>query len=132
MRFIFALAVFSFATFGNAQSALLPDAPLPAADLMASTSYAPNVQGTSSSADLASPLDGSLPANLVEAGGSAAESSLSNPHPKARANAPVDADGNPIPLNRQQPQRILGFMPNFRSVSGGAKPRRPVGDTTSP
>ncbi|HEY1741776.1 MAG TPA: hypothetical protein VGG18_01330 [Granulicella sp.] len=32
----------------------------------------------------------------------------------------LDANGNPIPLNRQQPKRILGFMPNFRSVSGGA------------
>lgn len=38
---------------------------------------------------------------------------------------PVDAEGNPIPLERQQPQRILGFMPNFRSVSGGSKPHPP-------
>jgi hypothetical protein len=39
--------------------------------------------------------------------------------------ASVDADGKPIPLERQQPQRILGFMPNFRSVSGGSKPHPP-------
>ena len=32
----------------------------------------------------------------------------------------LDSHGNPIPLNMQQPKRILGFMPNFRSVSGGA------------
>ena len=32
----------------------------------------------------------------------------------------LDVNGNPIPLERQQPHRILGFMPNFRSVSGGA------------
>ena len=32
----------------------------------------------------------------------------------------VDKDCNPIPLDRQQPKRILGFMPNFRSVSAGA------------
>ena len=38
---------------------------------------------------------------------------------------PVDANGNLIPLERRQPQRILGFMPNFRSVSGGAKPPPP-------
>ncbi|MFC6645356.1 hypothetical protein ACFQBQ_07100 [Granulicella cerasi] len=38
----------------------------------------------------------------------------------------VDANGNPIPLERQQPKRILGFMPNFRSVSAGAKPH-PLG-----
>ena len=35
-------------------------------------------------------------------------------------NLPLDAAGNPIPLNRQQPKRILGFFPNFRSVSAGA------------
>lgn len=38
---------------------------------------------------------------------------------------PVDANGHPIPLERQQPQRILGFMPNFRSVSGGSTPHPP-------
>ena len=32
----------------------------------------------------------------------------------------LDANGNPIPIERQQPARILGFMPNFRSVSEGA------------
>jgi hypothetical protein len=37
----------------------------------------------------------------------------------------VDANGNPIPLERQQPKRILGFMPNFRSVSAGAKVHPP-------
>ena len=36
-----------------------------------------------------------------------------------------DANGNPIPLNRQQPKRILGFMPNFRSVSAGAVVHKP-------
>ncbi len=44
--------------------------------------------------------------------------------PKPPSN-PVDADGNPIPLERQQPQRILGLMPNFRSVSAGSKPHPP-------
>jgi len=37
-----------------------------------------------------------------------------------RKSQELDANGNPIPLNHQQPQRILGFMPNFRSVSTGA------------
>jgi hypothetical protein len=45
--------------------------------------------------------------------------------PKPGSRIPVDADGNPIPLERQQPQRILGLMPNFRTVSGGAKPPPP-------
>jgi hypothetical protein len=45
--------------------------------------------------------------------------------PAAPHSEPLDAAGNPIPLERRQPQRILGFMPNFRSVSGGSKPHPP-------
>lgn len=45
--------------------------------------------------------------------------------PHHPANLQVDEDGNVIPLNRQQPKRILGFMPNFRSVSAGSKPHPP-------
>ena len=37
----------------------------------------------------------------------------------------VDGDGAPVPLELQQPKRILGFMPNFRSVSSGSKPHPP-------
>ncbi len=32
----------------------------------------------------------------------------------------VDANGNPIPLERRQPKRILGILPNYRTVSAGA------------
>ena len=46
-------------------------------------------------------------------------------HPAPDPGAPVDANGNPIPLERREPTRILGFMPNFRTVSGGAKPHPP-------
>jgi hypothetical protein len=45
--------------------------------------------------------------------------------PKPAQPVDVDANGNPIPIDRQQPKRILGFMPNFRSVSGGSKPHPP-------
>ncbi|MES2394152.1 MAG: hypothetical protein V4555_21140 [Acidobacteriota bacterium] len=44
---------------------------------------------------------------------------------KTNPNQDVDADGKPIPLNRQQPHRILGIMPNFRTVSAGSKPHPP-------
>jgi hypothetical protein len=43
------------------------------------------------------------------------------PIPTPGKDVVLDANGNHIPLERQQPQRILGFMPNFRSVSAGAK-----------
>ena len=48
-----------------------------------------------------------------------------NGKPKPAHEIELDKNGEPIPLQRQQPQRILGFMPNFRSVSGGAVPHPP-------
>jgi hypothetical protein len=45
--------------------------------------------------------------------------------PATAKDGPLDADGNPIPLDRQQPKRILGLMPNFRTVSGGSTPHPP-------
>lgn len=48
-----------------------------------------------------------------------------NKRPKPAPEIPVDANGQPIPLERRQPQRILGFMPNFRSVSSGSTPHPP-------
>ncbi|HEV2485164.1 MAG TPA: hypothetical protein VGT08_06500 [Terracidiphilus sp.] len=48
-----------------------------------------------------------------------------DPHPKPSSTGPVDANGDPIPLNQMQPQQILGFMPNFRTVSEGARPHPP-------
>lgn len=56
---------------------------------------------------------------------SSSTSSNTATHPAPDPGVPVDSNGNPIPLERVQPQRILGFMPNFRSVSGGAKPHPP-------
>jgi hypothetical protein len=44
---------------------------------------------------------------------------------KPRAGTPVDANGNPVPLEHREPTRILGLMPNFRSVSEGAAPPPP-------
>ncbi len=48
------------------------------------------------------------------------------PKPKSSAADQVDSQGNPIPLDRQQPKRILGFMPNFRTVAAGSKPPTPT------
>ena len=44
------------------------------------------------------------------------------------ASAPAGAKsaGQPIPLSKQQPKRILGLMPNFRAVSAGAIPPPPT------
>jgi hypothetical protein len=58
---------------------------------------------------------------------SSSSSSIPNAgaHPAPDPGVPVDANGDPIPIERQEPTRILGFMPNFRTVSGGAKPPPP-------
>lgn len=125
LRLIFALAVFGFASGSCAQLAMLPDAPLPAATLLAAGSAASGSEGFSSSADPADPFAGIPLATPALAGGSAADSGPGSQPTRIDPNIPVDANGNPIPLNRQQPKRILGFMPNFRSVSGGAKPPPP-------
>ena len=34
-------------------------------------------------------------------------------------------EGEPVPLSKQQPKRILGLMPNYRAVSAGAEPPPP-------
>jgi len=96
---LFILCCLGIAVNCSAQTAALPDAPQP-----------------SQTATPAVVQQKPVCASTADAG-------LCNAHPPAVG--PVDAEGNPIPLERQQPQRILGFMPNFRSVSGGSKPHPP-------
>lgn len=78
------------------------------------------------------PIDLDLPQAPEPADGSQVASPTKPDDPPAGkraapdAKVPVDANGDPIPLERKQPQRILGFMPNFRTVSSGAKPH-PLG-----
>ncbi len=58
--------------------------------------------------------------------GSQADAKAAKQSDRAPVPIELDANGNPIPLNRRQPKRILGFMPNFRSVSNGATPPPPT------
>jgi hypothetical protein len=79
---------------------------------------------TYASAELSSTADlPDAPSQLVLL--AAAGSTADPAPPPASSHVDLDADGNPVPLNRQQPKRILGFMPNFRSVSAGSKPHPP-------
>jgi len=77
----------------------------------------------SSAADTTSELD--APDSTQNTSVSNSTGQNAGTHPAPDPGIPVDANGNPIPIERQQPQRILGFMPNFRTVSGGAKPHPP-------
>jgi hypothetical protein len=71
------------------------------------------------------PDDSAAPAFAAELGEFAPQTSQSGQPPPSGATDVVDANGKPIPLNRQQPKRILGFMPNFRSVASGSTPHPP-------
>jgi len=117
------IAVLSFPSWSMPISEMTPLSSEPAA-----CSVAGDFDANPSAANFANPADetpSDLPAEIDQ---SAPASSTQSPaqHPPASSNVPVDENGNPIPLERQQPQRILGFMPNFRSVSSGAKPH-PLG-----
>ena len=133
LRTLIALAGFGIVLGVNAQTVQLPGPAQPAGgDLVASVSVPDFLVSTfptytadlDSSADPANPSIATPSADLgldLQSGPSPSPAVRPRPAP----NTPVDAEGNPIPLERQQPQRILGFMPNFRSVSGGAKPHPP-------
>ena len=106
----------------------------PLEETLASCTAVPDSDQELSASEQPGDFDGVLDGGQTEtaqstAAGSSTGQSASgqngSAHPMPDPNAPVDANGNPIPLERVQPQRILGFMPNFRSVSGGAKPHPP-------
>lgn len=102
--------ILGLALASRAQQAPLPDAPLPAS----STSQA-----------AAGPYGLAFLAGEAPYGQTAPDVKSSPLRSKPDSQAPVDENGKPIPLERQQPKRILGMMPNFRSVSGGSRPHPP-------
>lgn len=98
-------------------------APQPA---LASSSQISGPITTVSESELWNPAEAAITWDLDSSSGkSTAAEQLGDPHARSNSNGPVDVDGKPIPLELQQPKRILGFMPNFRSVSGGSKPHPP-------
>jgi hypothetical protein len=121
-RFLVALICLGFATSSRAQSVQLPEAPKPSASLLTASS---SVSDSSSTANLTGPSELTFSLDVGQTSGSTPDTNHGDPHPTPSTSVPLDANGNPIPLNRQQPKRILGFMPNFRSVSGGATPHPP-------
>ncbi len=93
--------------------------------ILAAGEAGPDLERTPESSDFSDPtemVDAPDPASPSSA---AEETDQSAPLVRQDSDGTVDADGNPIPLDRLQPKRILGFMPNFRSVSEGAKPHPP-------
>ena len=104
------------------------------ANLAPVCTFAPSVSGAASDPILAADDDSAEFDHVLEFDSADSPQAPSNSsptapnassHPAASPDVPVDANGNPIPLERREPTRILGFMPNFRTVSGGAKPPPP-------
>jgi hypothetical protein len=118
---------FGFAASSHAQA--LPDSPRPSATLLPPTTPAPDPGPPSILDQNNSPGAPAPSGNQAQAPASPPQTTPAPPQPtppaKPRPKDPVDANGNPIPLERREPQRILGFMPNFRTVSGGSKPHPP-------
>jgi hypothetical protein len=125
LRLFAAVLSLGFAVVCHAQTAPLPDAPQPVSDSPASSGAASTISGYSSSEEVAELSGGLMFQSGVQAVPSGQNASSRPSQHKSTPDVSVDENGNPIPLERQQPQRLLGFMPNFRSVSGGAKPHPP-------
>ncbi len=122
MRFTLAVLSLCLALPSLAQSASLPDAPEPSPTLLVASS-SPEAAPYSSSISLYTDPKGfsfDPSADQSSTDAQASTSPNTSRHHKAPRATPLDAQGNPIPLDRQQPDRILGFIPNFRSVSVGA------------
>jgi hypothetical protein len=103
----------------------LPDAPQPSASLLAASAPQTDSGDYSSSADLAWSSELTFLPDPAQATPSAQGASQSGQRPKRSSDDAVDANGVPIPLDRRQPKRILGIMPNFRSVASGSTPHPP-------
>jgi hypothetical protein len=125
LRFIVAFLCLGLAISCRAQSVQLPDAPQPSANIQIASASAPDSGEIASSSELAWPFDLDFYPDQAQAGQPAQATKPGDSRPKNSAGDPVDSNGVPIPIERRQPQRILGMMPNFRTVSGGAKPPPP-------
>lgn len=105
-------------------SPALPDAP--SAILLAETSpyvlpvYAASVSSFPVPDFSSSVLDENLDLNLQQTTSTPPAPTTPQRKRSSLLGDAVDANGNPIPLEKQQPKRILGFMPNYRTVSAGA------------
>jgi hypothetical protein len=128
LRFIVAVVSLSVAFSAPAGSTPIPNTLRPAGVSAAGTLAAdsdPILVPADASAGADRVLEAGLSDGQQSTPGSSSGEQEASTRPAPDPKIPVDIEGNPIPIERQQPQRILGIMPNFRSVSGGAMPHPP-------
>lgn len=120
-RLLSCLFLLIAATAVSGQTPLAPTpAPLPEAPSALLLSACASDSGTEAAVSSSNPAEISSAGFSLDASGLGAQTAAAQKPTAPVRSGDVDVNGNPIPLNRQQPKRILGFMPNFRSVSGGA------------
>jgi hypothetical protein len=118
LRLIYAALFLSLASGGAAQTLLAPEPAQPMiGPQLPSEDRGPLL-------DLY-PVDEAVPSAHQSSSIAGDQPSQALAKPKPVPGVPVDKNGDPIPLERRQPQRILGFMPNFRTVSAGAAAHPP-------
>ncbi len=105
-----------------AQNTQLPEAPAPTAETLLALAAEPAF----STSATPSPYSYSLYPAGYEPQESAEQAAKQSDKPRLDPTVQLDRDGKPVPIDRQQPKRILGLMPNFRTVSGGVKPPPPT------
>jgi len=125
LRLVIASLFLCLAMIGHAQSVELPDAPQPSANYLIASAAAPDSSSDSSSLDLPQKFELNFYPDFAQNGQTTPSGGPGATRPPATHQDPLDDKGNPIPLNRQQPKRILGFMPNFRSVASDSAPHPP-------
>ena len=130
MRFFAPLVLLLTTCYGRAEQVSLPDAPSP--QLLASaTAPLADLPGVAYSTSLPEiPVDALSLFPQSSQQDTAAAQAARESDPRRRSTSlndepDLDANGNPIPIERHQPHRILGFMPNYRSVSVGSKVHPP-------
>jgi hypothetical protein len=125
LRLTVVFACLGFTAASYSQSVQRPGGTPPPANLLIPDAPVPDLDESSSPAALAGPSELTLSPDPAQASQPTQSSHQDDSHTGESVNEPLDADGKPAPLELHQPTRILGFMPNFRSVSGGVKPHPP-------
>ena len=120
MRLFAPLILLLTTTNGWTQQTRLPESPRPQLLASAFTPLAdlPGIAYSSSLPEAGTDAFTLYPESYPQ--DSAARAARQSEPRKPSSSEDLDADGNPIPLERHQPKRILGFMPNYRTVSAGA------------
>ncbi len=125
LRLATAIVFLSLVSHGHAKSIRIQAATMLTPSMSVASDAVAGSPSISGSGDLPGAPDPVVASSMPDAAQTTLGADHKDPPSRPQSDVPVDGSGNPIPIERLQPRRILGFMPNFRTVSGGAKPPPP-------